>query len=324
MAGPLISVIIPVYNVEKYLEKCINSVIGQTYKNIEIIIVDDGSTDKSGLICDFFAGKDTRIVVIHKVNGGLSSARNAGLDIAKGDYIGFVDSDDWIEPDMYECLLCNMLKENADISVCGVYYSRENKTKTDKDTTSYCVLSRYEAICSTVRNNGLIKVYAWNKLYSRHVFEKLRFPEGKTYEDWYTILPAIDAAKIIVVSMQPKYHYLKRPGSITNSEYGHSTWDIVEARRFFHKYLLDRYPELAEQAEYFCLISYYRVLDKMLLSKTAVDRREKKALIGYLRESTGKMLKYPQVTKKRKIAAITLYVSEYAYLLSLHLYSMLE
>ena len=118
MAEPLISVIIPVYNVEKYLEKCINSVIGQTYKNIEIIIVDDGSTDKSGLICDFFAGKDTRIVVIHKVNGGLSSARNAGLDIAKGDYIGFVDSDDWIEPDMYECLLCNMLKENAD-KYCG-------------------------------------------------------------------------------------------------------------------------------------------------------------------------------------------------------------
>ena len=324
MTEPLISVIIPVYNVEKYLEKCISSVVGQTYKNIEIILVDDGSTDKSGTMCDLLAEKDSRIVVIHKANGGLSSARNAGLDIAKGDYIGFVDSDDWIEPDMYESLLRNMLKESADISACGVYYHRNSKMKTDRDITGYRVFSRCEAIDCAVRNNGFIKVYAWNKLYSKHVFSKLRFPEGKTYEDLFIILPAIDSAEKIVVTKQPKYHYLKRPGSITNSEYGHSTWDIVEARRFFHKYLLDRYPELAEQAEYFCLISYYRVLDKMLLSKTAVDRREKKALIGYLRESTGKVLKYPQVTKKRKIAAIVLYVSEYAYLLSLHLYSMLE
>ena len=324
MTEPLISVIIPVYNVEKYLEKCISSVVGQTYKNIEIILVDDGSTDKSGTMCDLLAEKDSRIVVIHKANGGLSSARNAGLDIAKGDYIGFVDSDDWIEPDMYACLLRNMLKESADISACGVYYHRNSKTKTDRDITGYRVFSRYEAVNCVIQRNSIIKAYVWSKLYSKHIFSKLRFPEGKTYEDLFTILPVIDAAEKIVVTMQPKYHYIKRPGSITTSEFSSSSWDLVESRRAFHEYLLDKYPELAKYAEYLCLVSYYRVLDKMLLSKTAVDRQEKKALVEFLRENTAKVLKNPQMTKKRKIAAIALYGSEHAYLLLLHLQSMLE
>jgi len=324
MTEPLISVIIPVYNVEEYLEKCINSVIAQTYRNIEIIMVDDGSTDKSGTMCALLAEKDSRIVVIHKANGGLSSARNAGLNIAKGDYIGFVDSDDWIEPDMYECLISNMLKENADISICGIYYNRESKTKTDRDITGYRVFSRYEAVNCVIQRNSIIKAYVWSKLYSKHIFSKLRFPEGKTYEDLFTILPVIDAAEKIVVTMQPKYHYIKRPGSITTSEFSSSSWDWVESRRAFHEYLLDKYPELAKHAEYLCLVSYYRVLDKMLLSKTEVDRQEKKALVDFLRENTAKVLKNPQMTKKRKIAAIALYGSEHAYLLLLHLQSMLE
>ena len=123
MDNPLISIIIPVYNVEKYLAKCVESVINQTYKKIQIILIDDGSTDNSGKICDDFKLKDNRIEVIHKKNGGLSDARNAGLKIVKGDYIGFIDSDDYIEKDMYETLLCLLIENNADISIVSFVFN---------------------------------------------------------------------------------------------------------------------------------------------------------------------------------------------------------
>ena len=116
---PIISIIVPVYNVESYLERCINSILNQTFKNFELILVDDGSTDKSGEICDSFAGYDKRIRVIHKKNGGLSSARNVGLDVSIGKYIGFVDSDDWIDEFMYEKLYRNMIKTKSDIVICN-------------------------------------------------------------------------------------------------------------------------------------------------------------------------------------------------------------
>ena len=126
----LISIIVPVYNVEQYLDDCLISIINQTYKNIEIILIDDGSTDKSGKICDEYAKKDSRIIVIHKENGGVSSARNAGLRIAKGAYIGFVDPDDWIAEDMYEVLYSNAKKYDADVSVCKYKIVKNNSIKT--------------------------------------------------------------------------------------------------------------------------------------------------------------------------------------------------
>lgn len=124
----LISIIVPVYNVEKYLNKCIDSIINQTYKNIEIILVDDGSTDNSGKICDEYLLRDSRIKVIHKNNGGLSSARNEGINISSGEYIGFVDSDDWVEPNMYEEMYKKILYSNADIVDCGYWKEYENKS----------------------------------------------------------------------------------------------------------------------------------------------------------------------------------------------------
>ena len=119
MSKPLISVIVPVYNVEQYLPKCIDSILAQTYENLEIILVEDGTKDSSGVICDEYAAKDARIRVIHKENGGLSSARNAGMEIARGEYFGFVDSDDWIEPEMYENLMALAQKYDADVFVKG-------------------------------------------------------------------------------------------------------------------------------------------------------------------------------------------------------------
>ena len=128
MNEPLVSVIVPVYKVEKYLDKCVESIVGQTYKNLEIILVDDGSPDNCPAMCDKWADRDSRIKVIHKQNGGVSSARNAGIDAVQGEFIGFVDSDDWLEPDMYDCLVKNALEYNADISRCGYFVDWSDHT----------------------------------------------------------------------------------------------------------------------------------------------------------------------------------------------------
>ena len=154
----LISIIIPVYNVEQYLSRCIDSVINQTYKNLEIILIDDGSTDDSGEICDEYALKDNRIKVMHKQNGGVSSARNEGLDISKGNYIGFIDSDDFIEKDMYEFLYDLLTKNNCDISCCNKFIFKDNKFIASKSFPKGNVLSFNEVL-----NDSKHDFYIWNK-----------------------------------------------------------------------------------------------------------------------------------------------------------------
>ncbi|HDT8053597.1 TPA: glycosyltransferase, partial [Enterococcus faecalis] len=142
---PKISIIVPVYNVEKYLEKCVRSILAQTFTDFELILVDDGSPDSSGAMCDQFAEQDQRVKVIHKENGGLSDARNAGIEIATGEYLGFVDSDDYIADDMYELLYTNIVKEDADLSICGIYDVYEGKEPVEKQQ-QYIVLDKVAAM----------------------------------------------------------------------------------------------------------------------------------------------------------------------------------
>ena len=175
-----ISVIVPVYNVEKYLSKCIDSILSQTYKNLEIILVDDGSPDSSPKICDKYKERDNRIKVIHKKNGGLASARNAGMDIATGKYIGFVDSDDMIAEDMYEVLLENMIKSNAEIAVCYKTDILEN-LQTGKGIVEE--LNKTQALKKMVLGIEFGS-HACDKLFKREILvSDIRFPEGKTYEE---------------------------------------------------------------------------------------------------------------------------------------------
>ena len=163
---PLISIIVPVYNVKNYLEKCLQSICGQTYKNLEIILIDDGSSDGSGELCDLFAQRDGRIKVIHQTNAGQSAARNRGLAVAQGELLGFVDSDDWIEPDMYE-FLYHLLKENgADISICSHYIETAVKTRVKHSSGQFSSFSREEAIRTLVEDKR-IRNYMWDKLYKR-------------------------------------------------------------------------------------------------------------------------------------------------------------
>ena len=209
----LISIIVPVYKVETYLPTCIDSIINQTYKNIEIILADDGSPDNCPDICDEYAKRDSRIKVIHKENGGLSDARNAGLEIAAGDYIGFVDSDDYIASDMYETLLNEAENNEAEIVMCRAY------NVYDDDTTHYPTEKKEIQMFSG--NDILSALYdkqldnfAWNKFYKRSLFDKIRYPKGKIYEDLFTTYKLLDMCNKVVLDNSRLYYYRIRKDSI--------------------------------------------------------------------------------------------------------------
>ena len=206
----MISIIIPVYNVKPYLRKCLDSVINQTYRELEILIVDDGSTDGSGEICDEYK-KDERVIVFHTENRGLSCARNVGLDNAKGEWIGFVDSDDWIEPDMYEALLKKAEESGADVVECGFFMEYISQTIERS--------ANLETVCGTEAIEALIKQKisntVWNKLWKSQVFADIRFPAGRDFEDISTVYKLFRDARVVGIN-GAYYHWRKRASSISN------------------------------------------------------------------------------------------------------------
>lgn len=225
----LISIIVPIYNVEKYLHKCVDSLIGQTLKDIEIILVDDGSTDKSGEICDEYRLKDNRIKVIHKKNGGLSDARNAGIDIAKGDYITFLDSDDWIELNMYEKLYKYIKQENADIAQCSYQEVYNEEVNNENAKEEIKIMSGKESLYNFSGKNHGKTVVAWNKLYRIELFNDIRFPKDKYHEDEFTTYKLLYKANKIVDCSLPLVYYRQREGSIMNSKFNIKRLDALEA-----------------------------------------------------------------------------------------------
>ena len=250
----LISIIVPVYNVEKYIEKCIDSIINQTYKNLEIILVDDGSKDNSGKICDEYSKKDSRIKVIHKVNGGLSDARNHGLQIATGDYIGFVDSDDYIAEDMFETLYNLSEEKNADISIVSFYEYYNGKLIGVRDSKEEIIMNKIEAIKELLIDNR-IQSYAWNKLFKKELFENQRFPTGKNFEDIATTLLLFEKSEKVVLYEEPKYYYLRRDDSIVGIRNTKTYTDYLEVIYDKYVYLKDKYPEIEIYNAYNYLIN---------------------------------------------------------------------
>lgn len=217
-----ISVIIPVYNIEKYLPACLDSIIQQTYRCLEIILVDDGSKDNTGNICDEYAAKDTRIKVIHKTNGGVSSARNNGMDAATGKYISFVDGDDWIDPQMYETLYNNALKYNADISCCGIAQRQIDgriSTLADDELKFF----NREQLIKGFFDDSLIKetMYGpYNKIIKKELIKGHRFDTRFAIgEDLLFMFECLEMAESTVLDNKPMYQYIKRPGSATTSSF---------------------------------------------------------------------------------------------------------
>lgn len=227
MQDKLISIIVPVYNVKNYLEECVNSLMNQTYKELEIILVDDGSTDNSGEICDVVAQTDSRIRVIHKENGGLSDARNIGIMAAKGEFIGFVDSDDWIEPTMYAELYEACNNNDADISICSYYRDYIDKCVVGNRCKSG-VYKRDEAI-GLLLEGIEIQDHAVTKLYRRELWRDVQFPVKKIYEDIRTIYKVILKSSTICVMEKPLYHYRQRSGSIVRNGFSVKRLELAVA-----------------------------------------------------------------------------------------------
>ncbi len=219
-----ISIIVPVYKVEKYIRRCIDSIINQTYTNIEIILVDDGSPDNCGRICDEYAAKDSRIKVIHKSNGGLSDARNHGIDMATGEWLMFIDSDDWIHPHTTEKLYNAATKNNVNVSICGFFETNcelkavDNATEAETYTPKELYLTKH-----------IIATVAWGKLYRKNCFDNIRYPKGKIHEDEYVTYRILFAEDKIAFIDQPYYAYFTNPEGITKTAWSPKRLDATEA-----------------------------------------------------------------------------------------------
>lgn len=253
---PKISVIVPIYNVEAYLDRCLDSIVNQTYKNLEIILVDDGSPDGCSQLCDEWSRRDNRIIVMHKENGGLSDARNAGLEIASGDFIGFVDSDDWIESDMYECLYDLLCRFSADIAICGSNsVDSEGRVvgvgKFPKKVVGYedVVVFEDEKIMEAhLKKTNDINSGVWNKLYRKSIVHGIRFPKSKLYEDVFTMYKYLDRAKRVVKTRTHKYNYYQREDSICRKSFTIKNFDSVQANNERYEYIKANYPNLETMA----------------------------------------------------------------------------
>lgn len=247
----LISVIVPVYNVEPYVARCIESIINQSYKNLEIILVDDGSTDQSGKICDAYAAMDARIQVIHKKNGGLSSARNSGMRIAKGEYMGFVDSDDYIDVDMYESMVSHM-DSDVDVVVCGRYICPCDQ-KRERISLCYtapkCIkMNSEQAVLEWLRHQ-MISFGVYDKLYRKKVIGDLRFPDGRISEDITFVYNVLKKSRNVVHIGKAKYYNFQRPNSISRSPFFYRRIDYVIFLGEVCRDVRANYPDYIEYAD---------------------------------------------------------------------------
>lgn len=302
----LISVIVPVYNSELYLERCVDSIISQTYQKLEIILVDDGSTDSSGEICDAYGKEDIRVKVVHKENGGAATSRNRGLEIAGGQYIGFVDSDDYIAIDMYESMY-KYLNEDTDIVTCGrslVYPPKSSGLKRN----IFCAIqatkyNRDQAICELLK--GTVFAYGvCEKLYRKELFNNITFPNGKSSEDLPVTYSLFKKCRNIVNIGEAKYFVFQRSNSISRSEFTFRKMDNIFFRRDILLDIKKEYPQFKEIAE----AGYINgVLTRLLEIRVCKNRLQysalEKRLIKVLRRMSVRILfnRYLKIEDKKTI-----------------------
>lgn len=304
----LISVIIPIYKVEKYLKKCINSVINQTHKNLEIILVNDGSPDCCREICEEYKNKDKRIVIINKENGGLSDARNAGIDVAKGKYIAFIDSDDYVSNDYIEYMYNLIVKYSSKMSICRVKEvwtnAKVEEVENDVKLKSQLLNSK-ETFYNLLFDKG-IEVCAYAKLYEKDLFNNIRFPKGKVYEDTAIIYKIIKKAKKIAYGNKQCYYYVARQGSISkHPEFNNNEEDYIEHTFQMLDYLEKRYPDLKSAIHRFDVYARFRIL-KMLIFTKPRNRKMEKEYIREIKKNQKEVFKHKDTPRKDKLAIILL------------------
>lgn len=297
MKEELISVIVPVYNVERYLEKCIESICGQTFSDLEIILVDDGATDRSCEICDEWAQKDSRIRVIHKPNGGLSDARNAGIEVASGKWFMFVDSDDTITPDTVERLYRAVTQQNCEMAVCNMVRIYDDGT-TEPFYNPVNELTVWEG---QQRFETLKQPSACNKLFRADLFRDVRFPKGKFYEDTFVYHILAHRASRIVLTGHDGYYYLSRRESILgHPRYTDRYFDFIEAVYTRMTYLLKHH--VSYYAEEACLSIYAAVSDgEKYIARTAENARKFEQMRCWYQTAYNHLLAQPDTNIRQKI-----------------------
>lgn len=307
----MISVIVPVYKVEEYLAQCVDSILAQTYRNLEVLLVDDGSPDRSGELCDDYAQRDARVRAIHKENGGLSSARNAGLDAASGDYVAFVDSDDWIEPDAYEAMMAAMQKHDVKI-VCAGRYDVSGVDGHKEDG----LCPEREEVVSSVELVG--RIFHWDgmdssavdKLCARSLFDGIRYPVGKVVEDVPTTYRVMLRTDRIALIPKRMYNYLHRENSIsTEFVVTEKTFHFSDHASQIYTDICASIPELEKNARYLLVKAWVNSVLMIDLEGGKARRAfPQKYAEGknYLRENMEFILHYPLFSGKDKVQAIML------------------
>jgi glycosyltransferase involved in cell wall biosynthesis len=287
--NPKISIIVPVFNVEGFIHDCIESILDQTFKDFELILVNDGSIDRSGDICDDYSKKDQRIFVIHKENRGQSSARNRGIDVAKGDYIGFIDSDDWVHRDMYKILYTKAIEIEADITACNII-------QYDKDATKH-IYSNKKDDCLFDRNSAMNELYLnerltfspCNKLYKRKLFKDIKFKEGYILEDMDFAYRIIHQANRIYYTGATLYNYRYNEKSTMRKTFSKKRLDEFEVRKNMYSFYQKNYPSLANELYAECFLTglmlyinigkYYKNETNQYKYLIDIDRKIIKSLI---------------------------------------------
>ncbi len=312
----MISVIVPVYKVEPFLPKCVDSILNQTYQNLEVILVDDGSPDACGAICDAYATQDPRVRVIHKENGGLSSARNAGIEVASGEYLAFVDSDDWLEPDAYGQMMAVMHKFDAKLVCAGRY---DVDSQTGEKVVGLC--PQKEECISAEEMVG--KIFLWDgcdssacdKLYHRSLLESFRYPEGKICEDVPVTYKIVLKARKVGLCPRPVYNYFHRINSITTeTAVTESCFHFPRHTEEIYEFICIHYPKLKDQVTYLRIQSLSYIL--ILLDQgTPEDRKrfanEYREARRDLAKFTGFLLTSPHFETKDRIRDLLLVLGCY-------------
>ena len=315
---PLISVIVPVYKVEPYIHRCIDSIIHQTYQNLEIILVDDGSPDNCGKICDEYAAIDSRIKVIHQKNGGLSAARNSGIDICKGEYIGFVDSDDCIHPEMYQRLYDDICIHKVKLAFCHPNMCKgEIKTPLLSHPT-ICHPKDHVLLRSMIEN---IWWSAWTKLYHRSLFNDIRYPYGKTNEYYAITMFIYDQCDQIAINYNKLYNYCIRENSICTSPLNIKKFDQIENTLDVVHYMKEKHPEWQDAAEYVFLSTILKLLTNIYNDKSQKFNKQKDEIYSLIKTHYSSAMKNKYLLKQQKAMLFMANVHPVLFKWTNHLYN---
>lgn len=314
---PIISIIVPVYNVESFLPKCLDSIISQTFQDIELILVDDGSPDKSPQICDYYKSKDERIRVIHKNNGGLSSARNAGLAISRGEYIGFVDSDDWIEPTMYEEMYRFMITNDCDMVECGINLIYENSIRNYKVSDNE-IISGKEALLRHLdihykTDYTLPRTAVWSKLFKREFWLDKCFPEGKIHEDYLLTCQALyESSRVGLLHKGLLNHLTCNPNSIVNAKFSPRDLYKEEQMRLRISYLQSKNDNILEKK---AIEDYYNYLPSVIWRCYKNGMKDEAKRFINLVKTERHNIDAVQLPLKRRLEYVLIFYMPYIYLL---------